>query len=165
MPVKVTMIVQTNGHTEGTVRMERTIERGSDNDRFYPSEAQHAAMVLSAWASDQLTALAGGQANTLSSVGVKMIVDQREHMRALEDAQEYYNASNGRGNLVIIGRTELEDLRSAAAEHTKLTSGNSAYVSVKQIEEWRRRDARLTALEAAGVDNWEGMDNVVFPED
>jgi len=137
MSVKVTLIVESNGHAEGSVRMERTIERGCDNYRFYPSEAVAATIDLAEWASDQLTRLAGGRANTLSDMGVRTLANDEE----------------------------LLTLRLVEQSYRRLTTGDSVYVSAEQVKEWRRRDARLTAMEAAGVDNWEGMDHVVFSED
>lgn len=139
MPLRVTLIVESTEHSGGENRMEKTVEAGSDNERFYPSQVEHVGVELITWAYATMVNLVGGKDRTLVDHDAKMMVNQRAHLAAMEQAQKFADFKKANGDQVLVSRDSLDLLR--------------------------RRDARLTAMEAAGVDNWEGMDHVEFPED
>lgn len=138
MSFKVTLIVEST-HDGSEHTMKKTIEGGSDNERFYPSQVEHTGVALIRWAEGTMTSLVGGRANTLIDHDAKMVVNQRAHLDALQHAQAFRDFKKTQGDQVLIAREEIIRLQ--------------------------RRDALLRAMEAAGVDNWEGMEHVEFPED
>lgn len=139
MSLRVTLIVESTSHAGGVNRMEKTVEAGSDNDRYYPSQVEHVGVELITWAYASMVNLVGGKDRTLVDHDAKMMVNQRAHLAAMEQAQL------------------LNDIKKNNADHV--------LVSHDTLDLLKKRDARLTAMEAAGVDNWEGMDHVEFPED
>lgn len=138
MSLKLTLIVEST-HGSGEHTMKNTVEAGSDNERFYPSQVEHAAVGLVRWAEGTMTNLVGGRANTLVDHDAKMVVNQRAHLDALQQAQAFRDFKKAQGDQVLVSVDELKRLKS--------------------------RDVRLGAMEAAGVDNWEGMDHLELKED
>jgi hypothetical protein len=139
MTVKVTLTVESTGHAGDKNEMTKSLETGNVNERFYPSQIEHMGAQLTIWASGRMTNLIGGKDKTLSDQGAMMLVEQRALIAAVEQAQAFRDFEKTQGDQVLVDRETLEFLR--------------------------KRAARLTALEVAGVDNWEGMDHVKFPED
>jgi hypothetical protein len=67
---------------------------------------------------------------------------QPEHMRTLPVAPTLDGSGTGHD-------ARVDDIRAV----------------LKELKELRKRDADLSAMEAAGVDNWEGMGEVEWPDD
>jgi hypothetical protein len=140
MSFKVTLIVESthdSGNSKNT--MEKTVEGGSDNERFYPSQAEHTAVGLIRWAEGKMTNLVGGRDVTLVDHDAKMVVNQRAFLDATQQAQAF------------------RDFKKA--------QGDQALVNVDELKRLKWRDALLSAMEAAGVDNWEGMEHIDRPEE
>jgi hypothetical protein len=135
--LKVTLIVESDHHVGGENKMSKSLEAGNDNQRFYPSQVEGLGAELVAWASGGMTNLIGGSGNALSDGNGRIIVKQDEW-------RQYVNA--------------FERLRSI-----KL-NGPEVIVTREELARLKARDALLGAMEIAGVDNWEGMDNVERPE-
>lgn len=138
MSLEITLIVKSTGHSGGEHTMKKMVETGSDNERFYPSQIEHAGVGLLAWASGGMTNLIGGASRALVDHDAKIVVSQRAHLAAMEDAQKFRDSKRTQGDQVLVAADELKRLRA--------------------------RDALLGAMEIAGVDNWEGMDNVERPD-
>lgn len=164
MTVHVRIIVESDGHSGGTHRMEKAIDRGSANIRFYPSEIQHALVELGDWAAGGMANLIGPE-RALTDKDALMVVNQRDFIANAGHAQAYRDALSDRGTSAIVPRDRLTHLIATAEAHERLVTGPSVYVNADEYERLRQRDALLSAMEAAGVDNWEGMDNVVRPQD
>lgn len=138
MGMKITLIVESTGHDGGENTMKREVRAGSDNPRYYPSQLEHAGVTLIGWAKDRMTNLVGSD-RVLVDHDAKMVVNQRAHLAAVQQAQAFRDLSERKGPNVIVDREVLAELN--------------------------KRSALLRAMEEAGVNNWEGMDHVVHPKD
>lgn len=138
MTLKITLIVESTAHVGGENVMKKVLETGNDNERFYPSQIEHMGAQLIAWASGGMTNFVGGKDKIRSDKGAMMLVDQRAHLTAVEQAQAFRDFKKTQGGQVLVNADELKRLKT--------------------------RDTLLGAMEIAGVNNWEGMDHVERPE-
>lgn len=134
--IKMTLVVESNEHGGGDITMTRTESYSGDNPRYYSSEARHLGVKLVEWVSTQMSSLVNGF--DLTARGALVVVEQ-ESLDALER-------------------------RSARLQQVFDDMMGKLLVDGDEFSRLKQRDALLSRMESAGVDNWEGMDNL-GPED